>query len=53
MYIISYGTFLLFLMGTALARHLPVFLTLRFFSGVFSSVPVGMLEVFPKRWEDS
>ncbi|KAF2137998.1 uncharacterized protein K452DRAFT_277654 [Aplosporella prunicola CBS 121167] len=40
-YIISYGIYLLFLMGTALAPNLGGFLTLRFFSGLFSSVTIA------------
>ncbi|THX58981.1 major facilitator superfamily protein [Aureobasidium pullulans] len=41
LYIIPYGCFLLFLMGTALVENLGGFLPLRFLSGFFSSVTVA------------
>lgn len=40
-YIISYGIFLLLLLGTALVQNLGGFLVLRFLSGVFSSVTIA------------
>jgi MFS family permease len=40
-YIISYGTFLLFLAGTALVQDLASFLVLRFFSGLFAAVTIA------------
>ena len=43
-YIISYGIFLLFLVGTALVKNLGGFLALRIISGLFSSVTIGKLE---------
>ena len=42
-YIISYGIFLLFLVGTALVKDLGGFLALRIISGLFSSVTIGEL----------
>ncbi|KAH0345603.1 MFS multidrug transporter-like protein, partial [Aureobasidium melanogenum] len=41
LYIIPYGCFLLFLLGTALVQNLGGFLVLRFLSGFFSSVTVA------------
>lgn len=41
-YIVSYGVFLAFLLGTALVRDLGGFLALRLISGLFSSVTIGM-----------
>ena len=40
-YIISYGIFLLFLLGTALVQNLGGFLALRIISGLFSSVTIA------------
>ena len=40
-YIISYGIFLLFLLGSALVKSLGGFLVLRILSGLFSSVTIG------------
>ncbi|KAJ5037947.1 uncharacterized protein L3040_006823 [Drepanopeziza brunnea f. sp. 'multigermtubi'] len=40
-YILSYGVFLLFLLGTALVQDLGGFLVLRLLSGMFSSVTVA------------
>ncbi|CAD0089143.1 unnamed protein product, partial [Aureobasidium vineae] len=41
LYIIPYGFFLLFLLGTALVQNLGGFLVLRFLSGYFSSVTIA------------
>jgi len=41
-YIISYGVFLLFLLGSALVKNLGGFLVLRILSGIFSSVTIGL-----------
>ncbi|KAI9641898.1 hypothetical protein NHQ30_009766 [Ciborinia camelliae] len=41
LYIIPYGTFLLFLLGTALVQSIEGFLVLRFFSGLFASVTIA------------
>ena len=40
-YILSYGIFLLFLLGTALVQNLGGFLALRIISGLFSSVTIA------------
>ncbi|KAF1986191.1 MFS multidrug transporter-like protein [Aulographum hederae CBS 113979] len=40
-YIISYGVYLTFILGTALVENLGGFLVLRFLSGVFSSVTIA------------
>ena len=40
-YILSYGMFLPFLVGTALVQNLAGFLVLRFISGLFSSVTIA------------
>ena len=40
-YVVSYGVFLLFLVGTALVNNLGGFLVLRLLSGLFSSVTIG------------
>ena len=37
----SYAVFLIFLAGTALAPSVPVFMALRFFSGLFAAVTIG------------
>lgn len=41
LYILPYGTFLLFLVGTALVRNIAGFLILRFLSGLFASVTIA------------
>lgn len=41
-YIVSYGIYLLFLLGTALVQNLGGFLVLRFLSGAFASVTIGI-----------
>ncbi|CZT20924.1 related to multidrug resistant protein [Ramularia collo-cygni] len=41
LYILPYGTFLLFLIGTALVQNIAGFLILRFFSGMFASVTIA------------
>lgn len=41
LYILPYGTFLLFLIGTALVQNIGGFLVLRFFSGLFASVTIA------------
>lgn len=41
-YIVSYGIFLLFIVGTALVKTLGGFLVLRILSGLFSSVTIGI-----------
>lgn len=41
LYIIPYGTFLLFLLGTALVQNIEGFLILRFLSGLFASVTIA------------
>ncbi|KAK5169351.1 uncharacterized protein LTR77_005326 [Saxophila tyrrhenica] len=41
MYVVPYGIFLLFLLGTALVRNLGGFLVLRILSGLFSSVTIA------------
>lgn len=40
-YIVSYGIFLLYLVGTALVKNLGGFLVLMFLSGMFASVTIG------------
>lgn len=40
-FIISYGIFLLFILGTALVQNVGGFLTLRILSGLFSSVTIA------------
>lgn len=44
-YILSYGIFLLFLVGSALVQNLAGFLVLRILSGIFSSVTIGIAGV--------
>lgn len=41
LYILPYGVFLLFLIGTALVQNIAGFLVLRFFSGLFASVTIA------------
>jgi len=41
LYILPYGTFLLFLIGTAVVQSIEAFLVLRFFSGLFASVTIA------------
>ncbi|KAM0312368.1 hypothetical protein ACHAO8_006370 [Botrytis cinerea] len=41
LYVIPYGTFLLFLLGTALVQNIEGFLVLRFLSGLFASVTIA------------
>lgn len=41
LYIIPYGIFLLFLLGSALVQSIGGFLVLRFFSGLFASVTIA------------
>ncbi|KAM3084051.1 hypothetical protein ACMFMG_001841 [Clarireedia jacksonii] len=41
LYIVPYGVFLLFLLGTALVQSIGGFLVLRFFSGLFASVTIA------------
>jgi MFS family permease len=41
LYVVPYGIFLLFLLGTALVQSIGGFLVLRFFSGLFASVTVA------------
>ncbi|KAF7954468.1 hypothetical protein EAE96_005589 [Botrytis aclada] len=41
LYIIPYGIFLLFLLGTALVQNIEGFLVLRFLSGLFASVTIA------------
>lgn len=41
LYLIPYGTFLLFLVGTALIQNVPGFMILRFLSGTFASVTIA------------
>lgn len=41
LYILPYGTFLLFLIGTALVQNITGFLLLRFLSGLFASVTIA------------
>ncbi|APA11874.1 hypothetical protein sscle_08g066440 [Sclerotinia sclerotiorum 1980 UF-70] len=41
LYVIPYGIFLLFLLGTALVQNIEGFLVLRFFSGLFASVTIA------------
>lgn len=41
LYILPYGCYLLFLLGTALVQNLGGFLALRFLSGLFSSVTIA------------
>lgn len=40
-YVVSYGIFLLLLLGTTFSETLPLFLILRMFSGYFSSVTIA------------
>jgi MFS family permease len=47
-YIISYGIFLLYLLGSALVQNLGGFLTLRILSGMVSSVTIGESSVSTK-----
>ncbi|PQE24376.1 polyamine transporter protein [Rutstroemia sp. NJR-2017a BVV2] len=41
LYVVPYGIFLLFLLGTALVQSIGGFLVLRFFSGLFASVTIA------------
>jgi MFS family permease len=47
-YIISYGIFLLYLLGSALVQNLGGFLVLRILSGMLSSVTIGGSSVSTK-----
>ena len=45
-YIVVYGLFLLFLLGTALVQNLGGFLVLRLLAGLFCSVTIGEMTFF-------
>ncbi len=42
-YIISYGISLLFIVGTALVKNVGGFLMLRFLTGLFAAITIGMI----------
>ena len=47
-YIVSYGIFLAFLLGTALVQNLGGFFVLRLLAGLFSAVTIGETKTRPR-----